>query len=106
METSIGSLLTSSRARPWSRKFKRSQDNCTQSPVVKLDGKAGWQGRKAGGMASVETGIRGCVWEQTSSVAGENSQPARKRGSLGGGVTEQVGEDHQPPPDSERSGHL
>ena len=43
--------------------------------VVKLDGKAlgtvqaGWQGRRAGGMASSETGIRGQVWEQRSSVA-------------------------------------
>ena len=39
--------------------------------VVKLDGKAlgiVWRGRRAGGMASIETGTRGQVWKHTSSV--------------------------------------
>ena len=55
--------------------------------VVKLDGTAlgivqlFGKGRRAGCMASIEIGIRGKVWEETSSVAEGNSQPVS---SLGG----------------------
>ena len=51
--------------------------------VVKLDGKALSTVQLDGtreDMASIETGIRGQVWEQTSSVAEENSQPASRLG--------------------------
>ena len=52
-------------------------------PVVKLDGKALGIVQLDGtqeGMASIETGIQGQVWEQTSSVAEVNSQPASRLG--------------------------
>ena len=49
--------------------------------VVKLEGKAlgivqlVGKGECAGSVASVEVGVRGQVWEQTSCVAAGNSQP-------------------------------
>ena len=42
---------------------------------------AAWQGGRAGRLRSTEVGVRRQVWEQTSCVVAENSQP---EGSLGG----------------------
>ena len=74
--------------------------------VVKLEGKAPGI-VQPGSIASIEVGVRGQVWEQTSCVVAENSQPktwlggGRKRWTLAGRIAEQVGEDHQPLPDSQ-----